>query len=236
MPSAPPPTRGWRSSTSTAGPSGSCRPARASTTQPAPSTRWTRCAATASPAARCWPRGACSAATRGVTAGSITSRTRDCSDDHRVAAQPARGHPPPRPRLAPRLRRPLLGLVDRGADGDRAAPARAADGPPDPLDAEPPAACAADEGDPEEVQERQEAPAGGADALLPGEPDQPGRVVPAASRAVPGLHLALPGSASFLEAPAGRSVRRCAWRLLVARPQLRSGHHRSRERALERLR
>src|SRR5213078_5118793 len=97
--------------------------------------------------------GACSAATRGAGAESTTPRARGSSDDShdpRVAADAARGHPPQRPRLAARLGRPHVGVGDRRADGDGPAPARAADGASDPLDAEPPAARAADEGAAEE--------------------------------------------------------------------------------------
>src|SRR6185312_14932602 len=142
-----------------------------------------------------------------AAAASTTRATRGSSDDD---AAPARAHPHParepaarRPQVAWAARndRAAVGVVDRRADGHRPPAARAADGQADPLDAEPAAPRAADEGDPEEVQGRQEAPAGRADEVLPREQHQPGLVVPTAAGAVPGLHLALPG-AEALPAPA----------------------------------
>src|SRR5205085_6154589 len=172
-------------------------------------------------------------ATRGATEESTTH-------DRRAPPQPAdaaRAPAPARPQLAPLLRRSALGVVDRRPDGDRPHPARAAHGPADPLDAEPAGPRAADEGDPAEVQGRQAEAERGADALLPGEPHQPGLVVPSARRAVPGLHRALLHAARLLEAPALRrplvEVLRRARRLLLAprRPE----HRRARQLALVRL-
>ena len=80
-------------------------------------------------------------------------------------------------------------MGDRRTDDRRPDAARPAHGQADPLDAEPSAARAGDEGDSEEVQDRQEEAARGVDEVLQGEPHQPGGVVLAASRAVSGLHL-----------------------------------------------
>src|SRR3954471_4589442 len=148
-------TRASARSTSSAGPSGSSGADVASTTRPARSTRSMPCAGTGSSAGRCSPAGGCSAAIPGVAAGSTTSNDPSLLDPH-----PARRPPPQHPGLVPRLGRPQLGLVDRGADRDGAGPARSTDRQADPLDAEPAASRAADEGAPEEVQDRQEAPAG----------------------------------------------------------------------------
>src|SRR5207248_2396602 len=51
----------------------------------------------------------------------------------------------------------------------------------------------------EEVQERQAEAERGADEVLPGEQRQPGRLVSADARAVPGLHRALLLTAALLE-------------------------------------
>ena len=163
----------------------SCRRTPASTTRAAPSTRCSRSASAASCAACRSPRGGCFAATRGRTE---VSTTRDAALLDPVAA---RERDEVDPRLLPRLRRAPVGVVDRRADRAGADPARAADGAADPLDAVAPGARAGDEGDPAEVQGRPHEAERGADEVLQGEPHQPGRVVPAAARAVPGLHRAL---------------------------------------------
>src|SRR5439155_21257309 len=120
-------------------------------TRPARSTRATRSASTGP--SRVWPRprGGSSAAIRGAVEG-WTSR------DRRRRADPDRARAPPRPRLAPRHGGAPLGLVDRRAHRDRPDADRPARRPPDPLDAEPAAARAADEGDPAQVQAGQAAP------------------------------------------------------------------------------
>ena len=89
-------------------------------------------------------------------------------------------------------------------------PARAADGAADPLDAVAAEARAGDEGDPEEVQGRPAEAERRADEVLQGEPHQPGRVVPAAARAAPGLLRALPHAAALHEAhpPGSLAARR----------------------------
>src|SRR5207302_4826707 len=121
-------------------------------------------------------------------------------------------------------------VVDCGADDHRARLPRAADRPADPFDAGDAAPHAGDEGDPAEVQDRQEAPAGRADEVLPGEPDQPSRVVSAACRTAAGLLRALLRSARLLKASAvgfavvaaHRSEHRCACeRALVRLPAAR---------------
>src|SRR5581483_3761986 len=117
-------------------------------------------------------RGACCAATRGRTEGSTRF------DDSRLAPHSARARRAPRSQLAALQPASAVGVVDRRSDRDRADAARAADGQADPLDAEPAALRAADEGDPEEVQGRPAEAERRADEVLPGEPDQPGRVVP----------------------------------------------------------
>src|SRR5207247_10647993 len=66
-------------------------------------------------------------------------------------------------------------------------------------DEEPAAIRDADEGDSEEVQERQAEAERGADEVLPGEQRQPGRLVSADARAVPGLHRALLRVAPLLQ-------------------------------------
>ena len=109
------------------------------------------------------------------------------------------------PRLLPRHRRAAMGVVDRRADGARADRARAADGQADPLDAVPAAACAGDEGAAAALQGRPRKAERRADEVLQGEPHQPGCVVPAARRAVPGLHRALPDAEALL-APHHRLV------------------------------
>ena len=127
------------------------------------------------------------AAIRGATAASTRLR-RGLPDD-------ASPRPPRRDPLTPleHLARHVLdwlhgtarlhvGVVDRRAHRDRPDAARAADGEADPLDAEPAALCAADEGDPEEVQAGQAEAERRADEVLPGEPDQPGCLVPADAR------------------------------------------------------
>jgi conserved hypothetical protein YidD len=76
--------------------------------------------------------------------------------------------------LAALQRRIHVGVVDRRPHRDRPDAARAVDGEADPLDAEPAALRAADEGDPEEVQAGQAEAERGTDEVLPGEPDQPG--------------------------------------------------------------
>ena len=139
--------RGASGSTGSRSARSSRRPA--STTRPARSTRSTRCARRARCAARCSPAGGCCAATRGATEGSTRSDDRSLFVPRPHSAR-ARGSP--RPRLAARHRRPAVGVVDRRPDGDRPHDPRPADGEADPLDAEPAAPRAADEGDPEEVQ------------------------------------------------------------------------------------
>ena len=84
-----------------------------------------------------------------------------------------------------------MGVVDRRLDHPHADRARAAHGAADPLDAGAPGARAGDEGDPAEVQGRPGEAERRADEVLQGEQHQPGRVVPAAARAVPGLHRPL---------------------------------------------
>ena len=111
-----------------------------------------------------------------------------------------------RPDLAARDGRLLLGLVDRRAHRDRSHPARAGDGQADPLDADPAGACAGDEGAAAEVEARQAAPERGADEVLPGEQDQPGRLVPADRPPDPDLHLALLRAAPLRRATCCRST------------------------------
>src|SRR4051794_38360465 len=216
--------RAWGSSTPTGGPSASSGAGSASTTRAARSTPSTRCVTTGSCGARSSRAGACSAATRGAAAGSTTSSSRGSSIDLRLAPLAAREPSPEHPRLAAQLGRAHLGVVDRRADPDGPAPAGAADGQADPLDAEPAAPRAADEGDPAEVQGRPREAAGRADEVLQGEQHQPDGVVPADGGAVPGVHRALPRAPEVREEPPGR-------RPLLA-PRLRPGHHRARERAL----
>ena len=136
---------------------------------------------------------------------STTSRARGSSDDSCLSALAAREHPPGHPEMAGAARddRPAVGVVDRRADHSGPAPARAADGSADPFDAEPSAPRAADEGDPEEVQGRQEAPAGRADEVLPREQHQSGGVLYSATGPASGLLRALPRSQA-LPASAGR--------------------------------
>ena len=106
--------------------------------------------------------------------------------------------------------------------------ARPAHRPPDPLDAGAAEARAGDEGDPAEVQGRPPEDERGDDAVLQGEPHQPGRLLPAAPRAGAGVHLPLLRAEELLEArPAGL-------RPLVA--PLRPQHHREGELALVGLR
>src|SRR5204862_8149227 len=123
-----------------------------------------------------------------------------------------RAPPPTHPRLAARHRRPALGVVGRDADGAGSDPARAADDQADPLHADAAEACAGDEGDPAEVQERQAEAAGRADEVLPGEQGQPGRVVPADRVADARVLRALLRAAELLQASA-------AGEPLVARPR-----------------
>src|SRR5438105_365083 len=226
-------------STSTAGPWACSGAGSASTTRAARSTRWTRSATTGSCAARSSPAGGCCGATRGAAGVSTTSNSRGSSDDPRLPALAAREHPPQRSRLAARLGRALVGVVDRRPDRDGPAAARPADGQADPLDAEPPALRAADEGDPAEVQGGQAEAAGRADEVLQGEQHQPDGLVPADAGAVPSLHRALPGPAALREAPSvpgpHRPFLRQSRRLLLA-AQLRAEHRRARERPLVRLR
>ena len=108
--------------------------------------------------------------------------------------QPAaadRGSPHEPPRVVPRHGRAHVGVVDRGARRARAARARAGHRAADPLDAEPPGACAGDEGDPAEVEARPRAAERGADEVLPREQDQSRGLVPADRPPDPDLHLAL---------------------------------------------
>src|SRR5689334_4342511 len=107
-----------------------------------------------------------------------------------------------RARLAARDDRPAVGLGDRRADDHRPNRSCPVDGAADPLDAADAGAHAGDEGDPAEVQGRQEAPAGRADEVLPGEPDQPGCVLPAAGASDPGFLRALLRPTRVLEASA----------------------------------
>ena len=147
------------------------------------------------------PAGVCSGATRGATAGSTASPTARCSAgvrngaarDPRVhePAQAARGRPHLDPRVAPRHGRALVGLVDRRARRPRPDRPRAGDGPADPLDAEPPGACAGDEGDPAALEARPAAAERRADEVLPREQDQPGLLVPPDRPPDPDLHLAV---------------------------------------------
>src|SRR5437763_3383502 len=203
-----------------------CLATAASTTRPARSTRSTRCASTGSSRARSWPAGACCAATRGATAASITRKIKGSSRDSLQPADTARAPAPSRARLAARDDRAALGLVDRGADDHRPGRARAADGAPDPFDAGDAGTHAGDEGDPAEVQGRQEAPAGRVDEVLPREQDQPGRVLPAAPGAAADLLRPVFRAPALLEAPAVRVA------VVVAhRPE----HRCARERSLVRL-
>ena len=137
---------------------------------------------------------------------------------------PLERRPPQHPRVAARDDRAPVGLGDRRADRDGAAADGPARGQADPLDAGDAGAHAGDEGDPAALQARQGEAEPGADEVLPGQPGQPGRSVPAAPRPVPRLHRALPRAAAVLEAPAGRKP------VVVRRP--RPGHHGPRERAL----
>src|SRR5204863_8888065 len=149
----------------------------------------------------------CSDATRGVTAASITPRTRGSSRDSLDPLQSAhadRASASPRARLVAQHGRPAVGLVDRRFDDHRPSLPRAADGQADPLDAVDAAAHAGDEGDPAEVQDGQEAPAGRADEVLPGEPDQPGGVLSAVGGADPRLLRPLLRAARVLETPPAR--------------------------------
>src|SRR3954469_12629356 len=188
-----------------------------------------RCVSSASSRARFSPAGGCSVATRGVTAASTTRMTRGCSRDPRGPLQPAdadRAPAPRRPRLAAPVDRPPVGVVDRRADGARPDRAGAPDRPPDPLDAGDAGAHARDEGDPAEVQGRQEAPAGRADEVLPREQDQSRGVLPAAARSDPGFLCALLRPEELLEGPAvGLAL------LAAYRPE----HRRPRERTLVRI-
>src|SRR5579875_3130047 len=122
----------------------------------------------ASSVAACWPPGGCCAATPGAAAASTRSADARARLRH-PGHQPARDRDAARPRLVPRQPRADLGLVDRRDHGGGADAPRAADHPPDPLDAEPAALRAADEGDPAQVQARPAEAERGADALLPGE-------------------------------------------------------------------
>ena len=144
-----------------------------------------------------------------------------------ILAEPApaaRGPAHLGPGAPARLGRALLGVVDRGARRDRADAARAADRPPDPLDAEPPGARAGDEEDPAAVQARPPEDERRDDGVLQGEPDQPGRVVPADPGAVPGLHFALLRAQGLREARAGGGQR--------ARLDGADQHHREHEDGL----
>src|SRR5215210_9431526 len=165
-------------------------PQPASTTPPARSTRSTRCAATGSCGERSLRAGGCSAATPGATAASTGPRTRSSSttlgglESGSVDDPPAQ-HPHPdrrRPDLGARVAahddRPHLGVVDHRADDHGPGPARPADREADPLDAADAGAPAGDEGDPEALQERQAQAERGAHEVLPGEPDQPGLLMP----------------------------------------------------------
>src|SRR6185437_8467043 len=154
---------------------------------PAPSMRCRRCTATASCAGAFSRAGACSGATRGVAEASTRS------DDalHDPDPQSARDRDEARSHLVPHEPPPAVGLGDRRHDGRGADAPRAADGQANPLDAEPAALRAADEGAPEEVQARPTEAERGADEVLPGEQHQPGRLVPADAPAAAGLHLAL---------------------------------------------
>ncbi len=149
-----------------------------------------------------WPPGGCSDVIPGATGDLIPSRTSGCSSpEHRprppdhvclsehlpAADRRLRGGPP----VLPQPRRALVGPVDRGADDPDAGDPAPADRQAVPLDAEAAAHAAADEGHPGEVQGRQAAPAAGDHEVLQGERDQPARLLPAAGRADPGLHLAL---------------------------------------------
>src|SRR6185503_8090266 len=162
----------------------SCPQTPASTTRTAPSTRCSRSASTACCAAARWPGGGSCAVTRGRTAESTTR-------DPLLDPPAAPGRHEVDPRLLPLERRAPVGVVDHRAHDPRPHPARAADRAADPLDAGAPGPRAGDEGDPAEVQGRPREAQRGADEVLPGEPDQPGVVVPPAAGAVPGLHRAL---------------------------------------------
>ena len=156
-------------------------------------------------AAPCCRAGACSAATRGRTAGSTTCATRrssgarGASGDRRRDPDAARERPHDGPRVVPQHGGPAVGVVDRRARRRGAHPARAGHGAPDPLDAEPPGARAGDEGDPAALEARPAAAERGADEVLPGEQDQPGRIVPADPVPVPDLHRALLHAAGLRE-------------------------------------
>ena len=184
------------------------------------STRSTRCGSTASSRDRSRPPGGCSAATRGAAAGWTTHDRllprRDSAD--RAAREPDVLGADPHPR-----RDRVVVVVDRRADDHRPDPARAADGAADPLDAEPAGARARDEGAAAEVQERPEAAERGADEVLPGEQHQPGRVMPPARGADPGLHLPLLRAEGLREGDPAAARRR---RPAVARPRR---HHRGHE-------
>src|SRR5947207_4239106 len=135
-------------------------------------------------------------------AASTTPMTRGSSRDPFQPAHTDRAPASARARLAARDDRPAVGLGDRRADDHGPNRPCPVDGAADPLDAADAGAHAGDEGDPAEVQGGQEAPAGRADEVLPGEPDQPGCVLPAAGVADPGLLRALFRAPRVLEAPA----------------------------------
>src|SRR5439155_14299003 len=143
-----------------------------------------------------------SGATRG--AGEASTRSDDAfrDPDH----QSARDRDEARSQLLPRESPPAVGVGDRRDDGRGADAPCAADDQADPLDAEPAALRAADEGDPEEVQARQAEAERGADEVLPGEQHQPGRLVPADAPAAAGLHRPLlHAQALQRQLPRGRS-------------------------------
>src|SRR6185437_17117485 len=154
---------------------------------PAPSMRCRRCTATASCAAAFSPAGACSGAIRGA----VEASTRSDDALHDPDPQPARDRDEARSPLVPHEPPPAVGVGDRRDDGRGADAPRAADGQADPLDAEPAALRAADEGAPEEVQARPPEAERGADEVLPGEQHQPGRLVPADAPTATGLHRPL---------------------------------------------
>ena len=111
--------------------------------------------------------------------------------DRRGAPLPDRERPDGRPHLAARHGRPHLGVVDRRPHGAGPHPPRPAGHPPDPLDAEPSDPRPGDEGDSAAVQGRPAEAERGAHEVLPGEQDQPVRVVPADRVPDPDLHRAL---------------------------------------------
>src|SRR6478752_2024133 len=145
------------------------------------------CAATASYAAASSPAGACF----GATPGAVEASTRSDDALHDPDPQPARDRDEARSPLVPHEPPPAVGVGDRRDDGRGADAPRAADGQADPLDAEPAALRAADEGAPEEVQARPPEAERGADEVLPENKHKPGGFLSAEALPFAGLHGAL---------------------------------------------